>query len=73
MFYDEMRIKQGLSYISFCPLRSHYNSKVILLQHLWEQNAIVVTSVQCSNGYFHILIRFFKDDQYFYSFAIKSV
>ena len=29
-FYEKIRIKQGLSYISFCPLRILYNSKFIL-------------------------------------------
>ena len=31
MFYEEIRIKQGLSYISFSPLRILYNSKFIIM------------------------------------------
>ena len=31
MFYEEIRIEHGLSYISFCPLRVLYNSKFILM------------------------------------------
>ena len=43
MFYEEIRIKQGLSYRSFCPLRVLYNSEFILL----ATNAVVVTRVHC--------------------------
>ena len=34
MFYEEIRIKQGLSYILFCPLRILYNSKFIIMATL---------------------------------------
>ena len=47
MFYDEIRIKQGLSYISFCQLRILYNSKFILMALSLETNAVVVTRVHC--------------------------
>ena len=43
MFYEEIRIKQDLSYISFGSLRILNNSK----KHLWE-HFLVVTRVQCS-------------------------
>ena len=48
MFYEEIRIKQGLSYISFCPLRILYNSKFILMETSLETNAVVVTRVHCT-------------------------
>ena len=48
MFYEEIRIKQGLSYISFCPLRDLYNSKFILMATSLGTNAIVVTRVHLS-------------------------
>ena len=47
MFYGEIRIKQGLSYISFCPLRILYNSKVILMATSLGTNDVVVTRVYC--------------------------
>ena len=50
MFCEEIRIKQGLSYISFCPLRIHYNSKFILMTSL-VTNAVVVTRVHCFRYY----------------------
>ena len=31
MFYEEIRIKQSFSYISYCPLRILYKSKFILM------------------------------------------
>ena len=51
MFYVEIRIKQGLSYISFCPLRIFYNSKFILMGRSLETNAVVVTRAHCT---FHL-------------------
>ena len=45
MFYEEIRIKQGLSYISFWPLRIPYNSKFILMATSLETIAVVVTRV----------------------------
>ena len=48
MFYGEIRIKQGLSYISFCPLRILYNSKVILMATSLGTNAVVVTRAHCT-------------------------
>ena len=47
MFYEEIRIKQGLSYISFCQLRILYNSKFIIMATFLGTNAVVVTSVHC--------------------------
>ena len=49
MFYEEIRIKQGLSYeyISFCPLRILYNSKFILMATSLGTNDVVVTRVYC--------------------------
>ena len=37
MFYEEITIEQGLSYISFWPLRILYNSTFILMANLWKQ------------------------------------
>ena len=45
MFYEEIRIKQGLSYIS---LRILYNTKFILMATFLGTNAVVVTRVHCS-------------------------
>ena len=47
MFYEEIRIKQNLSYILSCPLRILYNSKFILLATSLGKNAVVVTRVHC--------------------------
>ena len=49
MFYEEIRIKQGLSYISFCPLRILYNNKYIIMATFLGTNAVVVTRVHCTN------------------------
>ena len=45
MFFEELRIKQGLSCLSFCPLTIVYNSKFILMATSWGTNAVVVTKV----------------------------
>ena len=45
MFYEELRKKEGLSYISFCPLRILYNSRFILMATCLGINAVVVTRV----------------------------
>ena len=50
MFYEEIRIKQGLSYISFCPLRILYNSEFILMATSLGTNAVVVTRVHCKKS-----------------------
>ena len=47
MFYEEIRIKQGLSYILFSPLRILYNSKFIMMATFLGTNAVIVTGVQC--------------------------
>ena len=52
MFYEEIRIKQGLSYISFCPLRILYNNKLILMATSLGTNAVKVTRVHCT--YIHL-------------------
>ena len=49
MFYEEIRIKQGLSYISFGPLRILYNSKFIIMATSLGTNAVVVTRVHCTS------------------------
>ena len=45
MFYEEIRIKQGLSYISFCLLRIVYNSKFIIMATSLGTNAVDVSRV----------------------------
>ena len=45
MFYEDIRIKQGPSYISFCPLRILYNSKFILMATSLGTNVVVVRRV----------------------------
>ena len=47
MFYEEIRMKQGFSYISFCPLRIIYNSKFTIMATFLGTNAVVVTRVHC--------------------------
>ena len=47
MFFVEIRIKQCLSYISFCSLRILYNSTFILMATSLGTNSVVVTRVQC--------------------------
>ena len=46
-FYEEIRRKKSLSYISFCSLRILYNSKFILMPTSFGTNAVVVTRVNC--------------------------
>ena len=47
MFYEEIRIKQGFSYIPFCPLRILYNNKFIIMATFLETNAVIATRVHC--------------------------
>ena len=47
MFYEEIRTKQDLSYISICSLSILYNSKFILMVMSLKTNAVVVTKVHC--------------------------
>ena len=51
MIYEEIRTKQGISYISFCPLRILYNSKFIIMATFMGTNAVVVTRVHCTLKY----------------------
>ena len=48
MFYEEIRTKTNLSYISFCSLSSLYNSKFILMATSLGTNTVVVTRVRCT-------------------------
>ena len=54
MFNEEIRIKQGLSYILFCPLRILYNSKFILMATSLGTNAVVITRVPCYTRFMNI-------------------
>ena len=45
MFYEEIRTKQDLSYISICSLSILYNSKFILMATSLGTNAVIVTRV----------------------------
>ena len=55
IFYEKIRIKQGLSYMSFCPLRIVYNSKFIIMATFFRTSAVVVTRVHCIlNVYFNL-------------------
>ena len=47
IFHEEIRIKQGLFYILFCPLKILYNSEFILMATSLGTNAVVVTRVHC--------------------------
>ena len=49
MFYEEIRTKKGLSYISVCSLCILYNSKIFLMATSLKKNIIVVTRVHCIN------------------------
>ena len=57
MFFEEIRIKQGLSYISSCPLRILYKSKFIIMATSLGTNAVVVTKVLCIGLIAKILTR----------------
>ena len=48
MLLEEIRIKQGLSYILFCPLSILYNSKFNRMATFLGTNAVVVTRVHCT-------------------------
>ena len=47
MFCEEIRIKPGISHISFCPFRILYKSKFIIMATSFGTNAVVVTRVHC--------------------------
>ena len=56
MFYEEIKIKQGPSYISFCPLRILYNRKFILMATSLGTNAVIVTRDHYIKVYTHAII-----------------
>ena len=58
MFYEEIKIKQGFSYISFCPLRILYNSKFIIMATFLGTNAVVVLMVYRISNQGHIVCDF---------------
>ena len=60
MFYEEIRIKQSVSYILFCPLRILYNSKFIIMATFLGTNAIVVMWVHCICSSYLVLLCFRK-------------
>ena len=47
MFCEEIRIKQGLFYLSFCPLKILYNWKFIIMAKSLGTNAVLLTRVHC--------------------------
>ena len=47
MFYEQIRTKQDISYISICSLSILYNSKFFLMAMSLGTNAAVVTRVHC--------------------------
>ena len=51
MFYDKIRTKLDISYISICSLSILYNSKFILMAKSLGTNAVVVTRVHCIMKY----------------------
>ena len=55
-FYEEIRIKQGFSYILFCPLRVLCNNKFILMVTSLGTNAVVAMRVHCSFNGINIII-----------------
>ena len=48
MLYEEIRIKQGISYISFGPSRILYNSEFIIMATSLGTNAVFVLRVHCN-------------------------
>ena len=60
MFCEVIKIKQGVSYRSFCPLRILYNSKCIIMARSSGTNAIVVMRVHCIHVYTYM---FFRGDE----------
>ena len=54
MFYEEIRTKQDLSYISICSLSILYNSKFVLMATSLGTNAVVVTRVHCNRILRHV-------------------
>ena len=48
MFYEEIRIKQGLSFKTICPLRILYNREFILMATALGTNAVVVVVMRVS-------------------------
>ena len=85
MFYEEIIMKQGLCYISFCPLRLLYNRKFILMATSPETYAVVVTRVHCKIfTWNHFLSRamntdslqiklFIQSNKYVWLYAINSL
>ena len=51
MFCEAIRIKQGLSFIVFCPLRILYNSIFIIMATFLGTNAVVVTGIHCTKSF----------------------
>ena len=66
MFYEEIRIKQGLHYISVCPLRILYNSKFILMATSLGTNTVVVTRVYCIHWKYLTVIEKLENIIFFY-------
>ena len=56
IFCEEIRTKQELSYISFCPLRILYNSKFIIMATSLGTNSVIVTRVHCSSSALLLLL-----------------
>ena len=50
MFYEEVRTKQDLSYISIGTLSILYNSKFILMATSLGINDVIVTRVHCTKN-----------------------
>ena len=55
IFYEEIRVKQGLPYILFCPLRILCNSKFILMETSLETNAAILMRVHCNINMIHLI------------------
>ena len=47
MFYEEIRSKRGISYISICSFSILYNSKSVLMATSLGTNAVVLARVHC--------------------------
>ena len=55
MYYEEIRTKQDLPYISTCSVIILYNSKFILTATYLETNAVFVTRGHCISSFYRNL------------------
>ena len=64
MYYEEIKITSGLSYISFCSLNIFCNGKFISMATSFGTNAFIVMRVHCIMNY--LIKRFQMDYKYYF-------